>query len=35
MRRSRSPWWIASKPVSEDWVKRVVDEICDRYCIRP
>ena len=26
---------IASKPIGEDWVKRVVDEICGRYCIKP
>lgn len=24
---------IASKPVGDDWVKQVVAEICDRYCL--
>lgn len=25
--------FIASKLVSDEWVRRVVDEICDRYCL--
>ena len=26
--------FIASRRVSDDWVKEVVDEICDRYCLK-
>ena len=26
--------FIASKPVSDEWVAKVVDEICDRYCLK-
>lgn len=25
--------FIASKPISDDWVDRVVDQICARYCL--
>lgn len=24
--------FIASKPISDEWVERIADEICDRYC---
>jgi AcrR family transcriptional regulator len=27
-------WLVASKAVSDQWVDRVIDEICDRYCLQ-
>lgn len=26
--------FIASKPLSEDWVRKVADQVCDRYCLK-
>jgi AcrR family transcriptional regulator len=26
--------FIASKPIDEQWIQRVTDEICDRYCVK-
>ena len=26
--------FIASKPIGEEWVKMIVDEICDRFCLK-
>ena len=26
--------FIASQPLTEDWVRNVVDQVCDRYCIQ-
>lgn len=25
--------FIASQPLTDDWVRKVVDEVCDRYCL--
>jgi len=27
--------FVASKPLTDNWVKRVVDEVCDRYSVPP
>jgi AcrR family transcriptional regulator len=27
--------FIASQPVDEAWVRKVTDQICDRYCLKP
>jgi hypothetical protein len=26
--------FVAAKLITDDWVNRVVDEICDRYCVK-
>ena len=27
--------FVASKQISDEWMTKVVDEICDRYCLKP
>jgi hypothetical protein len=27
--------YVSSQPLNDEWVNKVVDQICDRYCLKP